>query len=106
MSSKKKDSNNRKRAGLDLARGHKRIANQRKDFHFKLAKELAEKYATICIEDLNLKAMQREPSPLHHYYLYRGSELKGHATGTVPVASEDLNLTAMQREPSPLHQGP
>ena len=65
LSSRKKDSNNRKRAKLDLARGHKRIANQRKDFHFKLAKELAEKYATICIEDLNLKAMQREPSPLH-----------------------------------------
>ncbi len=59
LSSKKKDSNNRKRARLNLARGHKRIANQRKDFHFKLAKELAEKYATICIEDLNLKAMQR-----------------------------------------------
>ena len=35
LSSKKKDSNNRKRAKLDLARGHKRIANQREDFHSK-----------------------------------------------------------------------
>lgn len=59
LSSKKKGSHNRQRARLELARGYKRIANQRKDFHFKLAKELAEKYATICIEDLNLKAMQR-----------------------------------------------
>jgi len=59
LSSKKKGSNNRKRARLDLARGYKHIANRRKDFHFKLAKELAEKYAAICIEDLNLKGMQR-----------------------------------------------
>lgn len=58
LSSKKKGSNNRKRSRLDLVRSHKRIANQRKDFHFKLAKELAEKYSVICIEDLNLKAMQ------------------------------------------------
>src|SRR5690554_2391947 len=59
LSSKKKGSNNRSRARLDLARGHKRIANRRKDFHFKLAKALAESYAAIFIEDLNLKGMQR-----------------------------------------------
>lgn len=59
LSTKKKGSNNRKRARLDLARGHKRITNQRKDFHFKLAKHLAENYSTICIEDLNLKGMQK-----------------------------------------------
>lgn len=60
LSSKKKGSNNRRRAKLDLARGHKRIANQQKDFHFNLAKTLAEEYAIICIEeDLNLKSMQR-----------------------------------------------
>jgi putative transposase len=55
---KKKGSNNRKKAKLDLARAHKRIANQRKNYHFKLAKELADEYALICIEDLNMKAMQ------------------------------------------------
>lgn len=59
LSRKKKGSNNRKKARLDLAREHKRVANRRRDFHFKLAKELAEKYAVICIEDLNIKAMQR-----------------------------------------------
>jgi putative transposase len=55
---KKKGSSNRKKAKLDLARAHKRIANQRKNYHFKLAKELADEYALICIEDLNMKAMQ------------------------------------------------
>jgi putative transposase len=59
LSRKKKGSNNRKLARLDLARLHKKVSNQRKDYHFKLAKKLAEEYAVICIEDLNIKAMQQ-----------------------------------------------
>jgi putative transposase len=59
LSRKKKGSSNRKRSRIELAQAHKRIANQRKDYHFKLAKELADEYAIICIEDLNIKAMQR-----------------------------------------------
>ena len=38
---------------------HKKVANQRADFHWKLANSLVGRYALICIEDLNLKAMQR-----------------------------------------------
>jgi len=57
--SPKRVSNNYKKASKDLARAHKRIANKRKDYHFKLARELAKKYALICIEDLNIKAMQK-----------------------------------------------
>lgn len=59
LSRKVKGSNNRRKARKDLARAHKRIANMRKDFHFKLAAELCADYAFICIEDLNIKAMQR-----------------------------------------------
>ena len=59
MSRKFKGSNNRKRARLKLARLHKKAANQRHDFHFKLARRLCLEYDTICIEDLNVKAMQR-----------------------------------------------
>lgn len=59
LSRKKKGSTNRKRAKLELARLHRKIANMRKDFHFKLAKALAALYATIYIEDLNLRAMQQ-----------------------------------------------
>jgi len=47
LSSKKKGSNNRYKANKHLARVHKRIANQRHDFHFKLAGYLSGKYATI-----------------------------------------------------------
>ena len=59
LSRKVKGSNNRRKAKLDLARLHKKIFNQRKDFHFKLARKLCAEYEKICIEDLNIKAMQR-----------------------------------------------
>ena len=59
LSRKRKASNNRRRARLKLARLHKKATNQRHDFHFKLARRLCLEYDTICIEDLNVKAMQR-----------------------------------------------
>ena len=59
LSRKKKGSNNRRKAKLQLARLYKKIFNRRKDFHFKLARNLCMEYEKIFIEDLNLKAMQR-----------------------------------------------
>ena len=59
FSRKVKGSNNRRRAKLDLARKYKKSVNQRHDFHFKLAHRLCIEYDTICIEDLNVKAMQK-----------------------------------------------
>lgn len=59
LSRKKKGSNHRKQARLALARLHKKVANMRKDFHFKLALEICGEYALVCIEDLNLKGMQK-----------------------------------------------
>ena len=59
LSRKKKGSNNRRRARLALARLHKKAANQRKDFHFKTALDICGKYSLVCLEDLNIKGMQR-----------------------------------------------
>ena len=59
LSRKTRGSNNRKRARLALARLHKQVANQRKDFHWKVANKLVGEYALICLEDLNIKAMQK-----------------------------------------------
>ena len=59
LSRKKKDSNGRRKAKISLARIYKKTANQRKDFHFKLARRLCLEYEKIFIEDLNLKSMQR-----------------------------------------------
>ena len=60
LSKKKKGSNNRRRAKLHTARIHKKIANKRRDYHFKLARGLALKYDNLFFEDLNMKALQRK----------------------------------------------
>ena len=51
-SRKQKQSNNRQRARLDLARKHRKIANQREDFHWKLAHQLTDEYDEIRLEEL------------------------------------------------------
>ena len=58
LSSKRMRSHNREKARLELARLHRRVANQRRAFHWELARELCKKYSVICLEDLNMKWMQ------------------------------------------------
>ena len=57
-SRKQKDSRNRERARLGLAQKHCKIANQREDFHWKLAHELTDAYDEIRLENLNLQGMK------------------------------------------------
>ena len=59
LSSKKLKSNNQKKARLELARLYRKVTNQRNDYHWKLAKYLCKKYSIICLENLNMKWMQR-----------------------------------------------
>jgi len=59
LSRKKKGSNNYRKAKLRLARAHNRLANKRKDFHYKLANRLIIEFDTMYFEDLNIKAMQK-----------------------------------------------
>ena len=47
------------RAKRHLARVHKKIANQRRDWFFKLAFRLVRKYDTVAIETLNLEGMKK-----------------------------------------------
>ena len=58
LSKKQRLSNNRRKARKSLERLHKCIANQRSDFHWKLANELTDKYDFMFFENLNIKAMQ------------------------------------------------
>jgi len=58
LSRKKKGSNHRKQARKALARLHRKIANQRKDFHFQTAATLVRTHNAIAIEDLNLNGMK------------------------------------------------
>ena len=59
LSTKRKGSNNRQRARMHLARCHKKIGNQRKDYHFKLAQRLAKEHDYLFFESLSIKGMQR-----------------------------------------------
>jgi putative transposase len=62
LSRKLRGSNNRKKAQLKLAREQERIANQRKDFHWKVAHFLIATYDLIAVEDLNIKKMLHDNS--------------------------------------------
>ena len=59
LSSKKRGSNNRKKALKKLQRLYIDIANKRDDFHWKLAHSLCRDNEMIAIEDLNIEAMKR-----------------------------------------------
>ena len=59
LSKKQKGSKRRAKTKHQLAKLHIQIANSRKDHFHKLSNDLARKYDTIFIEDLNIKAMQR-----------------------------------------------
>ncbi len=59
LSTKKRGSNNRNKARLCLARRHKKIANQRKDYHFKLAKKMTLEHDNLFFEDLSIKGIQQ-----------------------------------------------
>ncbi|NMG19791.1 RNA-guided endonuclease InsQ/TnpB family protein [Brasilonema bromeliae] len=50
---------NRERARLNLVRSYEDICNRRRDWFWKLAHELTDRFDVLCFETLNLKGMQR-----------------------------------------------
>ncbi len=54
---RKKGSHRRRKASRELACKHLKIARQRRDFHFKTAKQYAERYRRVCVENLNVSGM-------------------------------------------------
>ena len=59
VSRRKKGSNSRKKAVKQLGKQHKKVADKRKDFHFKTANNLLKKYDVVAVEDLNVKGLAR-----------------------------------------------
>lgn len=59
VSRRKKGSNRRKKAINKLSKQHKKVADTRKDFHFKTAKSLLDKYDVIAVEKLNIKGLAK-----------------------------------------------
>ena len=59
VSRRKKGSNRRKKAIKSLATQYKKVADTRKDFHFKTANNLLKKYDVVAVEKLNIKGMAK-----------------------------------------------
>jgi putative transposase len=58
-SKKLKGSSNRERARKNLVRKYEDISNRRRDWFWKLAHKLTDRFDVLCFETLNLKGMQR-----------------------------------------------
>jgi putative transposase len=58
-SQKVKGSSNRERARKNLVRKHEDVSNRRRDWFWKLAHKLTDKFDVLCFETLSLKGMQR-----------------------------------------------
>ncbi|MGB3655110.1 MAG: transposase [Rivularia sp. (in: cyanobacteria)] len=59
VSRRKKGSNRRKKAIKILGVRHKKVADTRKDFHFKISIQLLSKYDVVAVEKLNVKGLAR-----------------------------------------------
>lgn len=60
----KRGSRNRQRRRETVAARHRKIANQRKDFHHKQARALVESYDVLVVEDLQIVNMVRRAKPV------------------------------------------
>lgn len=57
LSRKKKGSNNRKKAKVQLSKRHEKVANQRRDFQHKLSRRLVNENQIVSMENLNITGM-------------------------------------------------
>ncbi|MCL1829654.1 MAG: transposase, partial [Oscillospiraceae bacterium] len=61
MSRKQKDSANREKAGIKLARAYEKVSDRRNDFLHKLTTRLVREYDIICIRDESLSETAKDP---------------------------------------------
>ena len=94
LSRKVKGSENRKKAKLKLARLHARIGNIRRDAMHKLTTDLASRFHTIGIEDLNVRGMvknrhlSRAVSDMGFFEFRRQLEYKAAQRGGMIVVAD------------------
>ena len=63
VSRKKKGSHRRAKAVKQLAKHHRKVRNQRRDFHHKASRQLVNSYQVIVFEDLQAKNLTKAPAP-------------------------------------------
>ncbi len=80
LSRKKRGSHRRDKARKAVAKAHRMIARQRRDFQQKAAKKLVERYQVLVFEDIQTGNLTRKPKPKqgeNGTYLPNGASAKG-----------------------------
>jgi putative transposase len=80
LSRKKRGSNRRRKAVKQVAKAHRKVANQRKDFLHKQSRRLVNSYGLIVFEELQPANMSKRPKPKQDEngtYLPNGAAAKG-----------------------------
>jgi putative transposase len=81
LSRKKRGSHRRKKAVQAVARAHRKVRNQRRDFAHKASRKLVNRYQTIVLEELQAKNLVKRPRPKQDeetgQYLPNGASAKG-----------------------------
>jgi transposase len=95
LSRKQKGSNRRKKALRRVAKAHLKVANQRKDFHYKVAKKLVSKGKHIAYEALNTEGIARTRLAKSIYDAGWGQFLQ-----ILAVKAERAGLRAIAVDPS------
>jgi putative transposase len=63
LSRKKRGSHRREKARKAVAKTHRKIANQRRDFHHKQSKQLVQEHQTIVFEELEITNVSKRANP-------------------------------------------
>ena len=62
LARKRRRSTNRRRASDTLAARHRKVANQRRNFHHQTARTLVARYGLLVVEDLRIRNLVRRPA--------------------------------------------
>lgn len=80
LARKKRGSHRREKARKLVAKAHRKIARQRRDFQHKAAKRLVDRYQVLVFEDIQIGNLTRKPKPKQDEqgaYLPNGASAKG-----------------------------
>lgn len=100
LSRKKRGSYRRKRAVQAVARAHRKVRNQRRDFLHKVAKKLVNRYQALVLEDLQTANLVKRPKPKQDEatgrYLTNGAAAKSGLNKSIADAGWGMFTTLLQ----------
>lgn len=100
LSRKKRGSHRRKRAVQAVARAHRKVRNQRRDFAQKATRKLVKRYQVIVLEELQTQNLVKRPQPKQDeetgQYLPNGAAAKGGLNKSISDAGWGMFTNMLQ----------